>query len=241
MSLTFQGVPDQSRGEWQRLTHSSGLELVRKLPFTYDPVRLEAEYREVVRRYPMSAHTAASGWRCTGLIAEGGDYREIRLKKGVYSKTELVQHTPYIESILDSMLCEKRRVRFAVLMPGYVMDWHFDRSGGEDLVRLHVPIVTNDQAFIQVSHDTKHFKPGEVWYVDVGFPHRSHNGGTDPKVHLIMELVVNDFVRDLLGPGLDGESRNGWRINCQAAFRYRSAGVKAPNDRLVDRAGTTLG
>ena len=33
--------------------------------------------------------------------------------------------------------------------------------------------------------------PGEVWHIDVRFPHEVHNAGIEPRVHLVLDLVGN--------------------------------------------------
>jgi len=36
--------------------------------------------------------------------------------------------------------------------------------------------------------------PGEVWYADFDRVHHVHNPGREPRVHLLLDCVVNDWL-----------------------------------------------
>lgn len=72
-------------------------------------------------------------------------------------------------------------------------------SVGCDVVRIHVPIVTHDQVSFVVDGQARSLRPGETWFVDVSRPHSVVNRGETPRVHLVVDCVVNDWVRALIG------------------------------------------
>ena len=39
---------------------------------------------------------------------------------------------------------------------------------------------------------------GEAWYLDVRKPHRALNGGTDDRIHIVVDVVSNQQLRNLL-------------------------------------------
>jgi hypothetical protein len=41
-------------------------------------------------------------------------------------------------------------------------------------------------------------RPGEAWHIDVRFPHEVHNRGPEDRVHLVLDLVDNQALRDLM-------------------------------------------
>ena len=100
------------------------------------------------------------------------------------------------EEILDTFKAPVARVRFAVLMPGFRTATHID-SDTDYTIRIHIPIVTNLSAVfgIQKAGVTKELHlpaDGGVWFVNAGFPHYVFNGGTSPRVHLILALSGQD-------------------------------------------------
>ena len=40
--------------------------------------------------------------------------------------------------------------------------------------------------------------PGETWYVDFNLRHRVANNGATPRIHLVLDCVVNDWVSRML-------------------------------------------
>lgn len=221
---------------WQILTEAAKLEMARRLALTFDAETLANEYEGIAERYTFSGHNEGTGWHSTSLISSGGDYREIRRLSGVYTKTVLLQEAPATEALLDSLPCEKKRVRYARLMPGYLLDWHYDAKEAVEfgLVRMHIPLIVNPDVRMQVSHVDCTFEPGEFWYADFSFPHRSYNGGKTPKVSIVLELVVNDYVRDLIGPGFDEPRRSGIRTQAEITCDKSHA-------RSMDHSGKALG
>ena len=59
----------------------------------------------------------------------------------------------------------------------------------KDLVRLHVPVVTNPQVRFTVNDVRVPLAVGETWHVDVRFPHEVANEGEADRVHLVMDLI----------------------------------------------------
>jgi aspartyl/asparaginyl beta-hydroxylase (cupin superfamily) len=65
-------------------------------------------------------------------------------------------------------------------------------------VRLHLPIVTHPDVEFFVNGTRMHLGPGEVWSLDTSYPHRVANNSTIWRVHLIVDLELNDQIRRLL-------------------------------------------
>ena len=40
-------------------------------------------------------------------------------------------------------------------------------------------------------------KAGECWYINFDLPHRINNFGSTDRVHLVMDIVVNDAIRNM--------------------------------------------
>jgi quercetin dioxygenase-like cupin family protein len=66
-------------------------------------------------------------------------------------------------------------------------------------VRLHIPVVTGAEAEFHLSGEPVVMSPGECWYVNVNEPHRVANGGATPRIHLVVDHVVDAWVDTAFG------------------------------------------
>ena len=134
------------------------------------------------------------------MISAFGEVYQSEKIIGNYEKTEVLQIAPYINNLIDSFDCEKKRVRIMELKPGEDIFWHSDADETLDAgnCRLHIPIFVNKQTFSQLSHVNYFWQPGELWYGDFSFPHRVSNRVNKSRYHLVLDLVKNDFVKNML-------------------------------------------
>ena len=77
-------------------------------------------------------------------------------------------------------------------------DYNLGYEDGE--VRFHVPVQTNPDG-LRARGPALEMQPGESWYLDFNLPHRVANGGDAPRVHLVIDCVVNDWVSRTLEAG----------------------------------------
>jgi len=140
------------------------------------------------------------GWESVSLWAPRGDPLEQTSKGGAFAATPALLKAPSLRAVLDAFPCERNRVRLMRLNAGGKILTHSDplHSIDPDLVRLHVPVVTNPEVHFLVNGRRVVMDPGETWYVDVRFPHSVENRGDSPRVHLVMDLVRNPDLDDLL-------------------------------------------
>jgi quercetin dioxygenase-like cupin family protein len=71
-------------------------------------------------------------------------------------------------------------------------------------VRFHVPVTTNPAAVFELEGRPIEMHPGESWYLDFNLRHRVANGGTEPRIHLVVDCIVNDWVTRTLAAGEPG-------------------------------------
>lgn len=155
-----------------------------KLAPSFDPRRLEQDDRAVRRLaqpgsagYPGEGHV---GWNsiCLFSIATGF--------------SGLMQVAPYIEEILSSLQLSLRLVRLLSLEPGGTIREHRDSFLSRCIVRLHVPIVSNDRVEMYVGGTRCTWRCGELWYGDFSQVHSGVNFGTESRVHLVLDVGVDD-------------------------------------------------
>src|SRR5262249_30752037 len=71
--------------------------------------------------------------------------------------------------------------------------------------RLHVPIITNDRVVFHVAGERVHMQPGRLYYVNFTKKHFVRNDGDEARIHLVLDLHVNDFLRQVFPPLSLGE------------------------------------
>ena len=68
---------------------------------------------------------------------------------------------------------------------------HVDQ--GETLTkshRMHLPIIINEQNLFSVGDTEMHMKPGELWEINNRREHGVVNGGSEDRIHLIVDYVL---------------------------------------------------
>jgi len=117
---------------------------------------------------------------------------------------------PYISNILKMLPAKKERVRLMKLEPsGGILDRHTDQTDkylgtqDGDIIRLHIPIFTNENVHFsswdwEGNEITAHMDEGELWYLDIRKPHRATNGGKTERVHLVIDVIANQEIRDMI-------------------------------------------
>ena len=117
-----------------------------------------------------------------------------------YADTPLLEGCPYLQTVLAFFACEKTSVRLMKLRGGAVIKEHRDTDlcyeDGE--ARLHIPILTNPQVSFWLDKEWLRLQEGECWYMNLSLRHRVHNAGTSDRVHLVIDCIVNDWLRNLL-------------------------------------------
>lgn len=196
---------------WQLLTRALRLQLTARLEQSFPADELRREFDAILEAYAPKQQFGQyhlGGWTGVALHAVDGDPLEDRDIPGrSFAKTPALRLAPCMETIIDSFPCAKKRVRLLQLAPGRKVFWHRDfwHSVDSTQLRLHVPIVTNPDVRMQVSHDDCPWRPGELWYGDFTFPHRLQNGGDAARVHLVVDLVNEPAARALLPDTLNAQ------------------------------------
>jgi hypothetical protein len=146
------------------------------------------------------------GWRAVPLHGVEGrtDAQALRWAgwSARYDKTPILLECPYFEEIVDEFQCPKERVRLLRLEPGKNINTHTDLGDGWAMgkVRLHIPIITHDEVYFYVDEQRVIMRPGELWYCDFTHPHRVHNRSNVARVHLVLDVRVNDWLRSFFPP-----------------------------------------
>ena len=179
-----------------------------KLPFAFDPERLAADLE-----------TAASDVWIAHFVQQHyeGDWSVLPLRgtKGAthpvmqiypdpsateFADTPILARCPYFREVLARFSCPLQAVRLMRLTPGSVIKEHRDHdlSLEDGVVRIHIPVVTNPDVEFEVNRSRAVLEAGSAWYLRLSDPHRVANRGAHDRVHLVIDAVANDWLRDLL-------------------------------------------
>ena len=232
---------------WQILSRVAGTRLTHRLLShqSLDVALLQREARDVIAKFATVGHSSSDayhdgGWSTIGLITHRGNPFEDRPLGPPYEKTPAIALAPYIESVVEGFATEKKRVRLMELQPGKSIFWHYDKGETIDngrTARIHVPIFTNKDVHVQLSHEDVVWPAGQVWYGDFAFPHRLYNAGKESRIHLIIDVTINDFVLALFSHDFIDAKRNRLRVRkiCQnmvAAYQMSRRPMDAISRRL---------
>lgn len=113
---------------------------------------------------------------------------------------EALKKCPYLLSILNTFQCDKETFRIHILDPGAGIKLHKDMglSLKDGKVRIHIPVQTNNKVQFLLNNTVVKMEAGECWYCDFSVSHEAHNYGDEPRVHLIMDCMVNDWIEEII-------------------------------------------
>src|SRR5215471_5240573 len=174
-----------------------------RLPRTYSIDLLERDLQALreVPTAPQPGPYHKGEWTGIALYSMGGKDSVYPSAPGMdrYQETESLRRTPYFKKILDDLQCPKEVVRLLFLPPGGHIKDHFDFHTNFQfgLLRLHIPILTHpDVAFVIDGH-RMNWKAGELWYGDFSRVHSVKNKSQIIRVHMVIDVQINDFVLSL--------------------------------------------
>ena len=165
---------------------------------------------------------AKTGWDAISLHGYGSQPSDILkpgvLKSSVNIDTKLQWTTlknndvmrPVL-GMLENLPCEFERVRFMKLEAGKVIGKHTDKIDKQigfddgDIVRIHMPIRTNEQVVFTLYESTKdkdgteyNLETGHYYYTDVTRAHAVRNTSDIDRIHLVADCYSNENLRALL-------------------------------------------
>lgn len=179
-----------------------------KLPMRFDAAGLAAEVA-ALDESDWHRHVARlnyeGDWRIVPLRAAAGETHPVRMICANPSQTEFVD-TPMLDRLpgaraaLRRFRCPVLQARLMRLSPGSAILEHCDPDldGGGGGARLHVPITTGEGVTFLLNRRAVPMAPGDLWYLRLLDPHSATNCGTGERVHLVVDVVMDDWLRGLM-------------------------------------------
>lgn len=179
-----------------------------RLPIQCDPLPLAAEVAEL----PASAWTRhfvpdnyKGDWSVVPLRAPAGathPIMQITSPPGCtdWVETEFLSACPAIRAALDLLECELDAARLMRLGPGSEILEHRDHdlSAEYGMARLHIPLTTSPDVEFRVNGQPVVMQPGDYWYLRLSDPHGVVNRGLTPRIHLVVDVRLNDSLSNML-------------------------------------------
>jgi hypothetical protein len=116
-----------------------------------------------------------------------------------FEDTPALRGSPYFQEVLAAFACPLHAVRLMRLSPGSVIKEHHDNdlSFEQGMVRIHIPVITNDGVDFRLNGRRCIMPAGSAWYLRLSDPHSVANRGAADRVHLVLDAVVNGWIRAL--------------------------------------------
>ena len=176
------------------------------LPFRFEPERLKADLA-LIRSEEWTPHynqnDFGGDWRGTALRSPTGHITNLLAPftgASTFADTPLMNRCGHFREAVSAFLCPLKSVRLLSLAPGSYIREHTDNAlvyeDGE--MRIHIPVQTSEEVEFYVAGERLRFEEGRSYYVNVNLPHRITNRGSAERIHLIIDVEVNDWVHELV-------------------------------------------
>jgi len=178
-----------------------------RLPLTFDPDLLARDLDslssvEWTRHYVRANYDG--DWSVIPLRSPAGETHPIRMINAdptarSFVDTPLLRDCHYFRRVLESFDCPLRTVRLMRLTPSSVIKEHadLDLSFEDGTVRIHIPVMTNEDVEFYLNGSRVVLEAGSAWYLRFSEPHRVANRGRTDRVHMVIDANVNAWLEAL--------------------------------------------
>jgi hypothetical protein len=168
-----------------------------KLPIRFDAEALAHEVRALPQRAWTPHPTGYVGNEAVRLISPGGE--ETDDLKDEMGPTEHLLASPYIMQVMAAIGAVWGRSRLMGLGAGADVPPHIDSHYyWRTHWRIHIPVITNPAVEFSCGGETVHMAAGECWVFDSFRGHKVHNGGSEQRIHLVLDTVGGGRLRSLI-------------------------------------------
>lgn len=214
MHNTTQKLPTNEKGHIKDLETACTKRSFLKLPVAIDTADLLNEFKNI----PETAW-GVSHWdvHCSinALLLRGGNKgTDEDFTTNEITNSPILNKLPYISSLLapEGPFGGASYAFLFSTKPNGITRVHDDgHEVWKKTVRIHVPIITNEGAFLIAEERAKHLSVGEVWTFDNQSDHSVVNGSST-RVHLIFDVNPNPKLAGLMNhaifdPGIHDPKR----------------------------------
>ncbi|WP_339628295.1 aspartyl/asparaginyl beta-hydroxylase domain-containing protein [uncultured Maribacter sp.] len=126
-----------------------------------------------------------------------------------WMNTSFLEKSPYLTSIVDmfSQYTTVNLVRLLFLAPNSVVKEHTDPTLAleeeKSMIRLTIPIHTNEGVSFILNDAVVPMEMGECWYLRLTDPHQVINNGTTDRINLTIDVIPNNTIIDLITKAIE--------------------------------------
>jgi hypothetical protein len=168
-----------------------------KLPIQFEAATLAAEVAALPDEAWLAHPQNFDGNDGVPLVSPGG--LDVNGAAGPMAPTRFLAALPYVRQIMGALDSCWGRSRLMGLATGAEVPIHVDTHYyWRTHLRIHIPVVTNPAVRFHVRDESHYLQAGECWILDSFHPHRVENGGTDKRIHLVLDTVGSGRLFDLM-------------------------------------------
>lgn len=140
--------------------------------------------------------------------------RHLAKGKSEFKYTKYLDNLPYIKEVLndiESLFGEKLGlIRILKLtnhteIPEHSDGMEFSLNRG-NVLRLHVPIATDENVLFYINKQPYGLKAGNLYYTDVSFKHKVVNNSDIDRIHMVIDVPLTDKTRAIVKKSLKIDS-----------------------------------
>jgi hypothetical protein len=180
-----------------------------RLPFAFDPDLLVRDLASAAASFGWIGHFVKQNydgdWSVIPLRGKAGATHPVMMiypdpTAWEFADTPVLPNCPYFREVLGHFRCPLHAVRLMRLTPGSRIKEHADLelSIEEGSARIHIPVRTSAEVEFYLNRSRIVMAAGSAWYLRLSDPHTVYNAGTADRVHLVIDAVVNEWLRALL-------------------------------------------
>lgn len=171
-----------------------------KLPFQFDGDRMKQELESISDSFQLIKNPYTGNSLLGMHLILPTQYGIPNEKGETFCMTEELRKCPYLQEVLNTFQCNKLTFRTQNLKAGGRIEKHNDGDKGlnSNVVRLNIPVSTNDEVYFHIDGERIVMKDGECWLPEVTKPHEVENRSDSLRLQIMIDCDFNDWWKDVL-------------------------------------------
>lgn len=118
--------------------------------------------------------------------------------------TRALRESQYLSTVVNTFRQHTNvtLVRLLRLEAGGIINEHTDPTLGleipKSVIRLTIPIFSDETVSFYLNDQVVPMKPGECWYLRLCDPHRIDNTGDVERINMTIDMIPNEWVRSMI-------------------------------------------
>lgn len=171
-----------------------------KLNFQFDAKQMKEELKSISDSFQAIENSSTKN-SLIGMHLILPNKDELSNDKGeTFYMTEELKKSPYLQEVLNTFRCNKLTFRAQNLKAGGRIEKHSDLDKGlnNNIVRLNIPVSTNDEVYTYYNNERILMKDGECWLPNVSKLHEMENKSNETRWLLLIDCDLNDWWKEVL-------------------------------------------